>query len=257
VGSFDGLPDADASPARPPDPSLLAKPLVGLLARWIVVNQALPPELGFALRYDGSAHEGLGLYENPKALPEVFFADRVHVEPDRAGRLAKLVAPEFAPARVAIAEAAEDVRELPRSALVESAAAPAEAAPAVEVKSERPVPELLRASVTTPAAGLLVVNQTFFPGWRLRVDGVERTPIRVDHALLGVVVPAGHHEVELRYRPASFTAGAALSLAALAAIALLLAWPRRRPAADELSSSASPPPDRAPGTTAPAPDPRA
>ena len=228
VGSFDGLPDADASPSRPPESAFLARPLVGLLARWIVTNQVLPAELGLALRYDGSAHEGLGLYEHPHALPELFFTDRVAVEPDRAKRLAQLAAPDFAPSRVAIAEAADDVRDLPRAALVASAAAPAEAPPAVEVKSERPTPELLRASVQTPVAGLLVVNQTFFPGWRLTVDGVERTPIRVDHALLGIVVAAGAHEIELRYRPTSFTAGAALSLAAVASIALLLAWPRRR-----------------------------
>lgn len=252
VGSFDGLPDGDATPERPPDPSFLRKPLVGLLARWIVVNQPLPPELGFALRYEGQ-REGLGLYEHPHALPGLFFCDRVHVEPERARRLAQLAADDFAPARVAIAESEDDVRELPPEARVATAAAPDGAPPAVEIDATRVTPERLHVGVKTPVAGVLVVNQTFFPGWKLRVDGAERTPIRVDHALLGIVLAAGAHEVWLQYAPASFTAGAALSLAAAVAIALLLAWPRRR----SLSSSASSPPDRAPGTTAPAPDPRA
>ena len=108
---------------------------------------------------------------------------------------------------------------------------------------------------------MLVVNQAYFRGWHALVDGREQPPIRVDHALTGVVLAAGAHDVELEYRPASFTAGAELSGAALAALIVLLLWRRKRPDAPTaaeapLSSSAARPPDRAPGTTAPAPDPR-
>jgi hypothetical protein len=262
VGSFDGLPDRDADAAHPPDPRFLAKPLTGLLARWIVVDRPLPPELGFALAYDGRATgENLGVYEHPRALPEAFFADRVCVDPDKRSRLARLAADDFAPARVAVVDAEADVATLPAALHVAAAAAPAEAAPAATVKSERVRPELLRVRVETPAAGVLVVNQAFFRGWRALVDGREQPPIRVDHALTGVVLGAGAHDVELAYRPASFVAGAGLSGAALAALIVLLLWKRTRPdaraAADALlSSSAARPPDRAPGTTALAPDPR-
>ncbi len=263
VGSFDGLPDRDADAAHPPDPRFLAKPLAGLLARWIVVDRPLPPELGFALAYDGrETGENLGVYEHPRALPDAFFADRVCVEPDRARRLERLAADDFAPSRVAVVDAEGDVAALPSTARVASAALPAEPPPPTLVRSERPRPELLRVHVETPVAGVLVVNQTFFRGWRALVDGKEQAPIRVDHALTGVVVETGTHEIELEYRPISFTVGAAGTAAALLVLGVLLFLRGREqdgatlaPEALDFSSSAARPPDRAPGTTAPAPDP--
>jgi hypothetical protein len=48
--------------------------------------------------------------------------------------------------------------------------------------------------VATPAAALLVVNQTYFSAWDTKFETV---PADVDR--LGVIVPAGTHRVELRF----------------------------------------------------------
>jgi len=66
--------------------------------------------------------------------------------------------------------------------------------------------------------GMLVVPRVFFPGWMATLDGAATSIVRVDTALVGVVVPPGEHRVELVYRPASLRVGAALSLVAA------LAW---------------------------------
>jgi hypothetical protein len=83
-------------------------------------------------------------------------------------------------------------------------------------------------SIDTRVAGrrLLVLLDTYYPGWVATVDRTEVPIHRVDYAFRGVVVPAGHHVVEFHYRPRSVRAGAALSLAALVAIGWLL---RRTP----------------------------
>jgi uncharacterized membrane protein YfhO len=44
--------------------------------------------------------------------------------------------------------------------------------------------------------------------------------VRVNHALRGVVLPAGSGEIQMRYEPASFALG--VKLAAAAAMALVL-----------------------------------
>lgn len=256
IGSFDGIPDADADASHPPDPTFLSRPLSALLARWIVANRALPPELGFSVRYMGP-REGLGVFENPRALPECFFVDRVCVEPDRARRLARIVAADFAPARVALVESEADVAELPATSRVDSAAAPTDAAPDVSIRSDRILPERLRADVKTPVPGVLVANEAFFRGWRVRVDGSERAPIRVDHALMGVVLPAGEHRLEFDYSPRSFTIGAVLSLAAASVLLALLLLRLPAHSVEDFSSSSSSRPDPAPGTRALAPDPPA
>jgi len=80
--------------------------------------------------------------------------------------------------------------------------------------------------VESEGDALLVVAQTFFPGWEATVDGVTAPCLRADYAFTGVPVPKGAKTVHLRYRPTSFRVGLALS--ALGA-SLLLVLVRRRP----------------------------
>lgn len=59
-----------------------------------------------------------------------------------------------------------------------------------------------------------------YPGWEARVDGRPAPLLRADYAFRGVALPAGRHEVELRYRPRALWA--ALAASGLAALAILL-----------------------------------
>ena len=59
--------------------------------------------------------------------------------------------------------------------------------------------------------GMLVLSQTMYPGWQAVVDG-RRGKIYNSYGVLpGVVVNAGQHRIEIRYRPASVYWGAALT----------------------------------------------
>jgi uncharacterized membrane protein YfhO len=69
--------------------------------------------------------------------------------------------------------------------------------------------------------GLLVLADRWDKGWEAWLDG-NRVPIlRTNHAIRGVVVPAGNGTLEFRYSPAIFAWG--LRLAGVAA-AILLGW---------------------------------
>jgi hypothetical protein len=80
-----------------------------------------------------------------------------------------------------------------------------------EPLAETPISQRWRAS--SSLGGWLVLAQTWFPGWRARVDGVETPLLRANYAFGAVALPAGEHEVELSYEPASFRTGAIVSLA--------------------------------------------
>jgi hypothetical protein len=68
--------------------------------------------------------------------------------------------------------------------------------------------------------GMLVLTDTWFPGWRATAGGQPLQIYEAYAAVRGVVLEAGTHVVEFRYRPASVLAGGALSaLAGLAAAA--------------------------------------
>ncbi len=81
-------------------------------------------------------------------------------------------------------------------------------------------------AVESEGDALLVVAQTWFPGWEASVDGAPAPCLRADYAFTAVPVPKGAKTVHLRYRPTSFRVGLALS--ALGA-SLLLVLARRRP----------------------------
>jgi len=73
-------------------------------------------------------------------------------------------------------------------------------------------PGRLAFRVEAAADAHLLVAVTHAPGWRAVVDGRPATVVRADYAFMAVPVPAGRHEVELRYVPRGFAAAVALAL---------------------------------------------
>ncbi|MGH9315801.1 MAG: hypothetical protein ACRD1P_01645 [Thermoanaerobaculia bacterium] len=80
----------------------------------------------------------------------------------------------------------------------------------VEDRAERVVAE-----VACDAAGLLVLTDLHYPGWTVAVDGHRAELLRADGYFRAVALPEGAHRVVFRFRPVSFYAGAAASVAAL------------------------------------------
>jgi hypothetical protein len=131
--------------------------------------------------------------------------------------LERLVAPDFDPRREAILEQA------PAGAY----AAPAAAPPATLVRVSAPAPTRLDVELELPRPGILVVSETWYPGWQATVDGAPAEILRANYLLRGVELAAGAHQVRFEYRPASLRIGAALSLVGVA-VAASLAWIDRR-----------------------------
>jgi len=76
--------------------------------------------------------------------------------------------------------------------------------------------------VETDAPALLVLSDTFYPGWRATVDGTPVPIYQTNAALRGVPVPAGAHRVEMHFRPRTLQIG--LGLAAAGGLACLALW---------------------------------
>ena len=95
-------------------------------------------------------------------------------------------------------------------------------------------PERLEVLVDDPAGGLLVVRQSHYPGWRVRIDGNPAPLLMVDSMYLGAQVPPGRHRVTFDYQEVRLDRGAAVSAFSALALGALLAagfLRRRRTAA--------------------------
>lgn len=71
-------------------------------------------------------------------------------------------------------------------------------------------------SVRMNRRGYLVMNQSFYPGWKAWVDGERADVVRANYAVMAVSVPAGDHRVKLAFWPDSFSAGLVMLMAGVA-----------------------------------------
>jgi hypothetical protein len=89
---------------------------------------------------------------------------------------------------------------------------------AVSIVAEQPDEVDLRATSTGRA--VLVLADTWYPGWSASVDGSPAQVLIADGFLRAVVLPkSGPHTVVFRYRPAVVWVGVYLSLFALGGVA--------------------------------------
>jgi hypothetical protein len=159
------------------------------------------------------------VYENPGALPRAFVVDRQVVAPSAEAAREAVTAPGFRAREAA-------VTERPIAGLAVGGGGGGGAAGSARITTY----EDERVAVRTQAArdALLVLTDSWFPGWKATVDGSPAAVHRVDYLIRGVRVPAGAHRVEFRYEPSSWRIGWITSCVALAAIAVTAAIGLRR-----------------------------
>jgi hypothetical protein len=178
------------------------------------------------------------VYENTRALPRAWVVHRIHVARDendafrfleaRAHRRAGgYIVDRFDPRREAVVERHATTTNDSLDALAADSAAcrPGDRATIDHYSATR-----VTLRVEASCAGLLVLSDTYFPGWTAEVNGREHPIHPTDGALRGLVVPKGTSRVDFRYEPRQFSAGVVLALAGLAGFAALAfaAWWRRR-----------------------------
>jgi hypothetical protein len=92
----------------------------------------------------------------------------------------------------------------------------------VTIRRDEPQHVELIAELTRP--GLVILADTFDPGWSLTIDGTPAPIFRTNRLMRGAAVKAGRHTLAYTYNPASFRLGAGMSIAGLLALIALVFW---------------------------------
>ena len=178
--------------------------------RYVISNKpAAVRGLRLLKRYSGTPLGKLGasLYENEDALPRAYLAYRTQ-QAIGDHDLARLLGPNFEGRRASVVEGAGPLLDgLPYISAVE------------RIKQS---PEVWHFDVAPEDPAILVVTDTWYPGWRAWVDGVESPVFRVNGLFRGVSLPPGSRRVEMRFDPWTFRVGGGISLAASLVLAVLL-----------------------------------
>ena len=163
------------------------------------------------LAFDGDPD--LNVYRNRRFQPRVHLLGRTRLVPDQDAAFAALGDPAFQPLAEVILEDGQALD------------GPGGQAEVLRWETNR---VLVRTRADAP--GALLVAQVWYPGWEASVDGGAWQPVlRADGAFQAVIVPAGEHEVALRFRSPRQMWGLGIALLTLIPTLVLLFWRRRTP----------------------------
>ncbi|MDE3077217.1 MAG: YfhO family protein, partial [Chloroflexota bacterium] len=183
---------------------------------------------GFKRVYEGDVK----IYRNEHALPPAFLVHDARLAESGAEALSSISVPSFDPAASAVVEAnaapppsrtlsGRAISKLVRTVLPRPQFSPPKqwfqpreqeagsTDDSVEPLSSSPEHAIFRTS--SPRDGFLIRTQSYFPGWEAAIDGKPAELLAGDYLFQAVHVPAGEHQVEFTYRPASFIIGAGIS----------------------------------------------
>jgi hypothetical protein len=144
------------------------------------------------------------LYRVEGTVPRVYIVNKMSVEKDPQRVLHRLSLAEFDPLREVVLD--KDISIRPTGSLE------------ADAKIQRYENSLVTVQTTTNKDGILVLADSFYPGWKAFVDGKEATILRANHFYRAVVISKGEHQVEFRYEPRSFKLGLLISTFTLACL---------------------------------------
>ena len=151
------------------------------------------------------------IWEYLEAYPRTFLVGNYEVESDDQKTLDRLYSPGFDP-RTTLLLSSPISQELniahdPKSM--------------VEIESYTPMKIVFK--TISVSDQLLFLSDTWFPGWKAKIEDGKRLPILVAFtALRAVPVPAGNHTVTMWYFPESFRNGLIISFIMIITIILFI-----------------------------------
>lgn len=167
----------------------------------------------------GDLPRKVDVVERPGAQPKAFLVNRWYVVKDLMDGARRAIDPLFDPRNEAVIE--PEGASLP----TDNDRSQSEANPDTQkILSLQYTWNSVTVKAVTDHRALLVVNDTWYPGWVAMVDGTPQPIVRTNLNFRGVFLEKGEHTVVFQYDPWQFRAGLTVSLATIAIILLLLAW---------------------------------
>ena len=140
-------------------------------------------------------------------LPRAAIFYRADVADDNKAVLKRLADADWNPFQSVIVNRAELGDE--RRALEALRLAPAHRVDAARIVRYRSQNVAIQAKLARD--GILMLNDSGFPGWEVKIDGRAASWFPADYLFRGVALKAGEHTVEFLYKPKSFLLGSLLS----------------------------------------------
>lgn len=143
------------------------------------------------------------VYSRARPLPIARLVTSYEIIPDASAAIQRVHAPDFDPERTAI------LSEQPPCAV-----GPADAAIGTAV-IEQHEDTFWRIATSSETPSLLILAENAYPGWQVKVDGQQATPLTAYTSIRAVCVPEGEHTVEWTYSPMIYVYGGIVTILAI------------------------------------------
>jgi len=154
----------------------------------------------------------VNIYRNKNFLSRAFIVHQIEVIKDEKKILKRLREPTFDLKRCIILEEGSDLEMNPSS--LEGSKA--------EIIEYSPREMVIKADLIQN--GFLFLSDTYYPGWKVYVDGKREKIYRADYLFRAVSLKEGSHLVRFVYRPLTFYFGAGISLFMLLLLTLTIPY---------------------------------
>lgn len=153
----------------------------------------------------------LVIYKNENAVDRAYFTNNYTVADTVADVFSMLISTSFEPGNTVIIEKNID---LPKDTTKQNAE--------IEILTDEH--QYLSIKLNAPKDGLLVVSDSYYPGWKALVDGKETEILPANINQRAVIIPKGEHTIEFIYTSMSLEKGRIISAVTLAIIVILAAF---------------------------------
>lgn len=137
--------------------------------------------------------------ENKNVLPRFFLVDKYTIAKDRNEALAHICRADFDPAKEVITEKQPVFKEEGNPSGKQT----------VDLIKYMPGEAVVEAILKKQK--ILVFGESWYPGWKVFIDGNSAELYRLNYMLMGVPLGTGKHEVMFKYEPVSFKIGVLVS----------------------------------------------
>ena len=186
---------------------------------WVTLNVTIckvNDESRFRKVFDDGEYE---IYENLKCMTRAFLIHNVEKCEDREAVLKRMTGENVDFSQVAFVM--EDIRKLGdrRESSI----------PGFNdsVKIISYTPNRIQIETESNSDALLVLSDTYYPGWKVKVDGEYDRLLQVNYILRGVYLSKGKHNVLIYYKPKIFVLGIIIGIITLFIVFILLVLENR------------------------------
>ncbi|MCJ7616740.1 MAG: YfhO family protein [Desulfobacterales bacterium] len=159
----------------------------------------------------------LRIYRNMNVLPRAFLVEKYKVVNSEKEYRDTLGSKAFDPRNLVLLD--KDPKSFPDRSKISDQSIQSHEHEKVIIRTYQPNRIELSVSLNRPK--ILFMSETYYPGWKVYIDGNEGTIYKANYAFRAVPLKPGNHRVVFTYKPLSVILGGVITLAGIVATVLI------------------------------------